>query len=297
MASSRLSICLVVLFAAVAVPGCSDDRAVDSPFQATIRIGVLPNQSAERLRVKYAPLLDYLRATTRLEFELSIPSDYSDLLDRFDAGEVDLAWFGGLTFTQAHQRSGALPLVFRDVDLQFTSCYLAAADDPRTAVRDFQDARFAFGPELSTSGHLMPRYYMERDGLNPDDWFGSVQHSAEHDQTALWVSEGTVALGVANCVIVAALFESGDLDPQKVRIMETTPPYSDYVWAARPGLDSAVQTRILDAFLALDATVPAHRALLRSQGANTYLPAGLSDFEIIRTAAIQAGVLDAGDTQ
>ena len=292
MTTSRVSICLIAVFAAATLAGCSADPR-DSPGSTeVIRLAVLPDQSAGRLRNKYAPLLEYLRAATRFDYELTIPDDYADLLVRFDAGEVDLAWFGGLTFTQAQQRSGAVPLAFRDVDLQFTSCYLVDADDPRNAVRDFRNERFAFGPELSTSGHLMPRYYMERDGLNPDEWFDSVQHSAGHDQTALWVSDGRVAIGVANCVIVAALFESGDLDRQQVRVMETTPPYSDYVWAARPGLDDSTRIRILDAFLALDAAVPEHRALLRSQGANSYLPAGLSDFETVRMAAIRAGVLE-----
>ena len=271
--------------------GCGEERIDDESSLRPIRVAVLPDQAEERLRSQYAPLIEYLENSTKLEFELSIPSDYSDLVEQFVAGRIDLAWFGGLTFVQAAQRGQAVPLVFRNVDIQFTSCYLASATDARTSVRDFAGGRFSFGPKLSTSGHLMPRYYMTKEGLDPQEFFGSVWHSAGHDQTALTVRDGTVDLGVVNCVIVNALFDSGDLDESSVRIIETTPPYSDYVWSASPSLDESTRIIIIDAFLSLDANVPEQRSILQAQGASNYMPAGESDFDVIRMAAVQAGVL------
>lgn len=289
MARTGYATLILTCIASTTLFGCAEEPA-DTP-QTPIRVAVPPGEAEDRLLAKHGPLLDYLRSETGLEFELSIPRDYGDLLETYDAGEVDLAWFGGLIFIQAAQRSGAVPLAFRDVDMQFTSCYLADAANPRTTIHEFRGEAFSFGPPLSTSGHLMPRYYMNRDGLDPEEWFGSVQHSAGHDQTAFSVSDGTIALGVANCVIVAALFDSGILDPDRVRILATTPPYSDYVWAASPTMDEGTRVALLNAFLALDADVPEHREILRLQGANMYMPAGSSDFEIIRSAAIEAGVL------
>ncbi len=271
--------------------GCAEEHVDLGTGSEPIRVAVLPDQSKERLLAKYAPLLVYLERETSLEFDLAIPQDYADLLQRFDAGQVDLAWFGGLTFAQAAETSQAIPLAFRDVDRQFMSCYLASAADTRTMIDQFEGESFSFGPRLSTSGHLMPRYYMAAVDLDPEKFFASIKHSAAHDQTAMWVSNGTVTLGVANCVIVRSLLDHGVLTDADLRIVETTPPYSDYVWAVAPTVDQRIRTSILDALLALDATIPEHRAILRLQGANSYLPAGISDFQIIREAAIQAGVL------
>lgn len=271
--------------------GCAEENVDQGADPEPIRIAVLPDQSKDRLLSQYAPLLNYLERETSLEFDLTIPRDYSDMLDQFDAGLIDLAWFGGLTFTQAAERSQAVPLAFRDVDLQFTSCYVANASDTRTMIDEFKDEPFGFGPRLSTSGHLMPRYYMAAVDMVPEQFFASIQYSAGHDQTAIWVSNGTVALGVANCVIVRSLLDSGVLSDHNIRIIETTPPYSDYVWAVTPAMDKRIRILVLDALLSLDATIPEHRAILRSQGANAYLPAGISDFQVIRMAAIQAGVL------
>lgn len=269
---------------------CAEER-VDRVVTANpICVAVLPDQSKDTLSSQYAPLLDYLESETSLKFELSIPLDYTDLLDQFESGRVDLAWFGGLTFTQAERRSRAVPLVFRDVDSQFTSCYLTNASDTRTTISEFEGENFSFGPELSTSGHLMPRYFMKHAGLDPEQFFASTRHSAGHDQTATWVANGTVAVGVANCVIVQSLLENGVLSSDDVRIIETTPPYSDYVWAIKAPLDERIKVALLDAFLALDATIPEHRKILRSQGANAYLPAASENFEVVRIAADRAGI-------
>ncbi len=283
--------CALLIIVSITLFGCADEPVEHDATPGVVRIGVLPNQTKDRLVAKFEPLIDYLEKTTGLDLELSIPDAYSDLLEQFEAGHVDLAWFGGLMYVQAAQNSGAIALALRDIDLEYTSCYLAKAADTRVRITEFAGESFSFGPELSTSGHLMPRYFMSEDGLDPEKFFGSVRHSAEHNQTALWVSDGTVTLGVAACIIILPLLESGELGGDAIRVVETTAPYPDYVWTARASMSEGTRQKILDAFLGLDATNPEHRAILRSQGANTYLPAGSSDFELVRKAAAQADIL------
>ena len=143
----------------------------------------------------------------------------------------------------------------------------------------------------------MPRYYLRDEGLEPESFFSTVRHSGAHDQTAHWVADGTVALGVANCVIVQSMFDNGVFGDDDIRVIDTTPPYSDYVWAVYTSIDDSTQTVILDALLGLDATVPEHREVLRLQGANAYIPAGSDDFELIRMAAESASLLTEDDTR
>jgi phosphonate transport system substrate-binding protein len=276
--------------------GCSDERAESGPVSGSLAVAVLPDQSIEALNARHGPLIDYLEKTTSFDIELVIPLDYADLLDKFDNGSINLAWFGGVTFTQAEARSQADPLVLRDIDLEFTSCYLTSASENRSTIREFEGEDFAFGPELSTSGHLMPRYFLEGQGLYAEQFFASTRHTAGHDQTARLVSDGIIELGVANCVIVQSLLENNVLDPGDVRIIETTPPYSDYVWATNASMHEQTRALLLDAFLALDASDPQHRAILRSQGANAYMPAASGDFTLVRKAVRLHGLqTDSGE--
>lgn len=270
--------------------GCSGEGVDPAPTSQPIVVAVLPDQSKDALLARHMPLLEYLESTTSYDFELVIPLDYADLLDQFDAGDIDLAWFGGLTFTRAERQSQAIPLAFRDIDSQFTSCYMSRSDETGTRIGDFAESDFSFGPYLSTSGHLMPRYFLEREGIIPERFFSSTRHSSAHDQTARWVSDGTVTVGVANCVIVQSMFDTGLLSDDDIRIFETTPPYSDYVWAVNSSMDKQTRKMLLDALLALDATLPQHRSILRLQGANAYLPAASGNFVLVRTAAQQLGL-------
>lgn len=284
--------CVFTFLILLSLSACSGDDVDTSAAAGSIVVAVLPDQSKDALLARHASLISYLQDATGFDIELLLPLDYSDLLDQFDTGHIDLAWFGGLTFTQAEARSRAVPLAFRDIDVEFTSCYLVGKGEVRSSVREFEGTKFSFGPGLSTSGHLMPRYFLEHEGIYPERFFSSVRHSNGHDQTARWVGDGTVTLGVANCIIVQSLFENGSLSPDEVRIIETTPPYSDYIWAVKPSMPKHTRTKLLNALLSLDATKPRHREILRIQGANTYLPASRRNFALVRAAAKRMGLLD-----
>lgn len=274
---------------------CAGEDGQESSIPDVIRISLLPDRSIEELHSRYMPLVDYLGRATSLEFELVFARDYTEMIEDFDAGRLHLVRFGGLTFVQAESRSRAEPLVMRDVDREFTSCYLVSGSDARGTVDEFAGDDFSFGPRLSTSGHLMPRHFLGARGLVPERLFASVQYSSGHDQTAASVRDGTVAIGVANCIIARSMLTDGRLGRGDVRILETTPPYPNYVWAVAASMDEGLKTRLRDAFLALDPMISEHLALLQAAGANGYLPAGREDFEEIRRAARDVGLLAEGD--
>lgn len=279
-----LTILLVVAFAQ-ACSGAADNETL---APEVIKLGVLPDQSAESLTERYSPLVEYLSRQTALDIELLLSADYAALLNDFHAGRIHIANFGGLTFTEAERTGNAEPLVMRDTDLNFTSCYLVSGTENRRSVSEFHGEAFAFGPELSTSGHLMPRYYLKAAGMDPDSYFASTRHSSGHDETAAWVRDGVVPIAVANCVILQSMISDGRLQSNEVRILETTPAYANYVWAVQTALDATLKVRLEDAFMALDFFDPEHREILQRLGATAYLPAGRADFDDIRRAAREA---------
>ncbi len=84
--------------AAVVVTACEPGIEAEQ----VLRIGILPDQSEEAVRTQYGPLFEHLAEATGLRTELVIPTDYDDLLKLFHDGDVDLAYFGGLS-----QRGGS----------------------------------------------------------------------------------------------------------------------------------------------------------------------------------------------
>jgi len=106
---------------------------------------------------------------------------------------------GGFTFVQARLRTGnAIPIAQRAEDEKFTSRFIAAAGSGINKLEDLKGKTFAFGSPSSTSGHLMPRYFLQQAGIDRSGTSSGSRFPARHDATAAFVESGRVDAGVLN---------------------------------------------------------------------------------------------------
>ena len=250
----------------------------------TLRIGILPDQDPETLRRRFAPILKYLSAALQIPCELRIPESYEHLLELFHNNEIDLGYFGGYSFVNARQQDRAVPLVMRRIDTRFTSLFLVHANSTAQKMDDLQGKRIGFGSALSTSGHLMPRYFLQQMKMEPEEYFSGVAYSGAHDKTVYWVRDGVIDVGTANANTVRSMLGRNLIGSDEIRILWETPPYADYVWAVKPAIDENIRRNIRDAFLELSPDVEEHKAILEALNASGYVPADtefFSDLESI----------------
>ena len=265
---------------------------VSSVTPAVLRVGILPDSSVDILQQRYATLLDYLSAETGLEYKLVLPENYAALIRLFRDKEVDLAFFGGFTFVKVQAFYGARPLVMRDIDTRFTSWFLVKGENSALELADLKDKTFSFGSKLSTSGHLMPRYFMQVEKqIVPEQFFSEIHYSGAHDRTAYLVRDGKVDVGVANAEIIFAMIKDGRLKQGEIRSLWQTPPYPDYVWAVHDNLDEDVMRSLRNAFLKLDKNNKNHSKVLSRLGARFFLPAVAGDFIRLKRIAKSLGLL------
>ncbi len=275
----RKRLLLPVLVIAVLLISCSNGTDQEGPPLTTLKIGVLPDENEESLRGRYAPLLAFLSRETGIPSTLFIPDSYGELLAWFANGKVDLAHFGGATFVKAHDDHGAIPLVMRDVDTRFSSLFVARTDHPAKKLAEFKGKSLAFGSRLSTSGHMMPRYFLRhKKGITPEEWFDAVVYSGKHDKTVHWVRDGVVDLGVVNAAIYRSMLAKRRIEPDELHIIWETPPYTDYVWAVRGAVAKEDCDKIRMAFLKLSSEKEEFDLILSKMRAGGYLPANMNDF-------------------
>ncbi len=278
IAFTIIQIIITLIVSSLVLSACSSAKIESAETLSILRIGIVPDESQELLLSRYTPLAEYLSAELGVPYELIIPTDYGELLTLFHKGEVDLVYFGGFTFVQAYMLDNAIPLVTRDVDNRFTSYFLVRGDSSAEDLSDFEGTRFSFGSQLSTSGHLMPRYFLDERGMVPEDFFETITYSGKHDLTAFLVRDGEVDLGVANAPVIRKMIRDGRLHENELRILWETPPYQDYVWALRPVFDEATRINVQDAFLKLSRANEPHGRILDSIDAGSFLPASVDDF-------------------
>ncbi len=269
-----------VVIIAIALGGTYLSQQTQSDYVPTeLRIGVLPDQDLEALNVQFAPLLNYLSRTLDIKAKLVPAVNYQELTTRLANKEVDLAYFGGVTFLKAQHQSGARPLIMRDVDSRFTSVYVVPASSTAQGIRDLKGKVLSYGSELSTSGHLMPRYFFELAHTQaPESFFSEVKYSGAHDKTVLMVASGDADVGAVNSEIYRRMLKDGRVTNEQVKLLWESPPYVDYVWAVRADMASQFTQKIRNAFLELDFNNPEHQAILNNMGAKLFLPASDADF-------------------
>ncbi|MGH8355182.1 MAG: putative selenate ABC transporter substrate-binding protein [Pseudomonas sp.] len=256
-----------------------------------LRVSAIPDEAPTELLRKFKPLGAYLEQQLGMQVEFVPVADYAAVVEALAADRLDMAWLGGFTFVQTRLKTGnAIPLVQREQDQKFTSQFITA----NPAVKSLQDLKgktFAFGSVSSTSGSLMPRYFMLKDGIKPEEFFSRVAFSGAHDATAAWVQAGKVDGGVLNASVWQKLVDAGKVDTAKVRVFATTPPYYDYNWTVRGNLDPALTAKIKAAFLALDPAKPEHKAILDLQAASRFIETAPANYTGIEEAARAAGLL------
>ena len=261
--------------------------------QQVLRVSAIPDEAPTELQRKFKPLGDYLQRETGLEVQFTPVTDYAAVVEGLASQKIDLAWLGGFTFVQAkiRTRGGAVPIVQRAEDEKFTSRFIVPTGSAAKTLADLKGLNFAFGAPSSTSGHLMPRYFLMQAGINPDTDFKAVAFSGAHDATVAFVASGRAEGGVLNASVWDKLVEAKNPNAAKVRVLATTPPYYDYNWTVRPGLDAALTKKLTDAFLKLDPNQPAMKEIMDLQRASRFIPTQVSNYDGIEAAAKSAGLI------
>jgi len=281
------------------VTSCSTSK--QNAAQAVLQVGAIPDQNPEKLNRLYDSLSQELSERLDVPVRYVPVSNYAAAVSAFRTGSLDLVWFGGLTGVQARlQTPGARVLAQRDIDATFTSVFIA---NGASGLRPFTSAdqlvelkgrRMAFGSENSTSGRLMPQYFMGQNGVKPADLAGGGPgFSGSHDATIAVVQSGAYEVGALNEQVWNSNVESDRVDPDQVRVIWRTPPYVDYHWVARPDLDDRFGANFTDkvqsVLLEMSPDTPRVSTILDLFGAERFIPADNDDYVMIETVGRELG--------
>ena len=279
-----LGILSAVLLSAVCAFGAEEGKP--------LRVSAIPDENPQELLRKFKPFVDYMEKETGVKVLFVPVVDYAATVEGLAADRLDIVWYGGFTSVQATERApGATRLAMREEDAKFKSVFVARKDSGIKSLEDLKGKTFAFGSVSSTSGHLMPRHFLAKAGIQPDRDFKKFSFSGAHDATAAWVAAGKVDAGALNFLVWEKLVKNNKVDTSKVDVFWETPPYVDYVWVARGGVPEPIKEKFKNALLKLDYSKAKDKEIMDLQRTKKFIPAKDSDWDGIKKAAISAGML------
>jgi phosphonate transport system substrate-binding protein len=136
----------------------------------------------------------------------------------------------------------------------------------------------------------MPSYFMHQQGVD-EVVIDKAIYTGGHDATALAVANKKVDAGALDELVFGRMIKEGKLNESQVRVFYTTPPFFDYVWAARKGLDPAMAEAFANAMLKLEEGNAEQKPILQLLNASKYVRAQDASYDPLRQAAKDAGLL------
>jgi len=237
----------------------SNDRGLKSQ-KKVVKFGVISRYNPYIMYRDYQPIMDYLTQNTPYRFELKLGKTYEDTVNFLANGEIEVASLGPVTYLEAHKRCGAIPIL-KPLNAQgepfYHSIIITRNDSPIHSLKELKGKSFAFASLHSTSGNLIPRYYLAQNGIHLKD-FKNYVNLRHHDSVAEAVLKGQYDAGALKDIIAYRYKDKG------LRFLYISPPIPSVPISVRPDTPKDLIFWLKKALLALDRNNPSHKKIMQN---------------------------------
>ncbi|WP_238942337.1 putative selenate ABC transporter substrate-binding protein [Marinobacter sediminum] len=281
-------------FAAASVVFFACSAAVSAE---TLVFTAIPDEDETKLVERFRGIADYLSENLDVDVRYIPVKSYAAAVSAFRNNQVQLAWFGGLSGVQARSLVPGSEAIAQGVEDQAFYSHIIAhkstgLDEAEELPEALRGKTFTFGSKGSTSGRLIPEYYI-REAFNeaPEDVFSRVGFSGNHTRTLRLVEAGTYDVGAINFSVWDKETKDGNVDTDAVKVIWTTPSYPNYQWSIRGDADErfgeGFTDRVQQALLNMK-----DEELLNSFPRSGFIPVSNDAYKPIEVVGKQIGIID-----
>lgn len=203
----------------------------------------LPMEEPEVVIRQVRPMLNFLEERTQRAIRIEYHQDYAEILDRFRAGQIDLAYLGPLPYValreQYPQAEPVVHFLEKSGQPTYTCAIVTAGGKPPLA--SLKGKKIALTQPLSTCGYLSTDALLRPAGFGLDDT--RFRYLDKHDEVALAVARGEFDAGGLKTGIAKKYAHLG------LSIVAETKPLPAFALIANARTVSAADIRLMRALL------------------------------------------------
>ena len=263
----------------------------------TFTFTAIPDQDETRLKARFGKVAEYLKKELGIDVKYIPVKSYAAAVSAFRNNQVQLAWFGGLSGVKARELvPGSQAIAQGYEDPNFETYFIAHASTGLSLSKEFPKEiagkSFTFGSKGSTSGRLMPEYFIRQHlGKAPEEAFSKVGFSGNHSKTVELVQAGAYQVGATNFKVWKKELAKGLIDESKLKIIWKTPGYPDYQWTIRGDVDKAYGKGFSDKVQAALLNMQ-DKTLLEAFPRKSFIKANNELYQPIKDTAQALGLID-----
>lgn len=218
----------------------------------SLRVGIVPQQSAAVLAKIWVPLLAQLEERTGMKLHFETAKDIPAFEQRLAAGEYDIAYMNPYHYVVFHESPG-YKAIAREKGTRLQGLLVVRKDNPATKLEDLAGKAVAFPAPAAFAATILPLTHLKSQGVAVQPHF-----VASHDSVYLGVARGLFPAGGG----INRTFEN--IPPEvrdELKVLWVTPFYTPHALAVHPRLPAATVQKLQAALLALDADARGREAL------------------------------------
>lgn len=227
----------------------------------TLNFGIISTESSQNLREVWTPFLNDMGKKLNVKVKAFFAPDYAGIIEGMRFNKVDIAWYGNKSAMEAVDRAGG-EIFAQTVDVEgnpgYWSLLVTHKDNPINNVEDMlknsKDLVFGNGDPNSTSGFLVPSYYVfAKNNVEPKKAFKRVLNS-NHQTNLLAAANKQVDVATNNTENLRRLERTHPEKLKDVKVIWKSPliPSDPIVW--RKNLDEGMKGKIYDFFMTYGTT-------------------------------------------
>ncbi|WP_442770472.1 phosphonate ABC transporter substrate-binding protein [Zoogloea ramigera] len=218
-----------------------------------LNFGIIATEKAGALKQMWEPFLEDMSKSVGVKVNGFYATDYAGIIEGQRFNKVHIAWYGNKSAIDAVDRANG-EVFAQFVDLDGTPGYYSYLITHRDSgiktldqvLKNGKELSFGIGDPSSTSGTLVPTYYVfSLNNLDPKAHF-KVTRSSNHEGNFLAVLNRQVDVATSNSEMTQKMKEKSPEKLDQIRILWTSPliPRDPLVW--RKDLPADMKNKIRD---------------------------------------------------
>lgn len=251
--------------------GCQSAPSDAPQVPEVFRLGYQPpEENVEEKVTHLQAFAGYLERKLGIPVQLIEVLGYAPAIEALKSNKIEVTNLGSFGFVIAEEKAGVEPLAFRghkDTGEGFYHSYCLTSHPEVRSLDDLRrlapELKLTFGNPASTSGHLIPKRYLNRLNIPPES-FKEVLHSPDHVASLMAVLTQNVDVAVIQHTTVDRFIASGKIPEDALTILYKSAPIQTGPYVIRPNLPATFKQQVQQALLDLCVEEPDVWAGIRS---------------------------------